>query len=517
MLTHNKEKAKKMTYKDQKTDHLEKKILNEAPFSSLSYIRDAIDNKHISLEAFYETLFNQLEQKDAAIDGFLTVYKNQALSQAKELDHLHHTNPKAFKDLGALAGLPIAIKDNIHIKGEKTTCAYLMLDDFVAPFDATVIKKLKDAGMIFVGKTNMDEFAMGSTCETSAYKATKNPWDTSCTPGGSSGGSAAVVAADILPVSLGSDTGGSIRQPAAFCGISGLKPTYGTVSRYGLVAFASSLDQIGPLARRCDDLASIYKAISGSDTHDATTVKTSANETGLNQKIEGKTFAVPSTFIETLSEEMQTQFEKNIKELERFGATCKPVRIDSFDAAVATYYILAPAEASSNLSRFDGVRFTKRAQADQLSEMIKSTRGNYFGDEVQRRIILGTYVLSAGYYDAYYNTALKARSFIKQELAQILQTHDAILCPTTPSPSFELGSKQDPLELYMCDTATIPANISGFPALSIPSGLVTKRPVGIQFIGKPFDDYKLLGLGCDYQEKTPYHLAVSPLGLGETS
>ena len=505
-----------MTYKEKKTDHLEKKILNEAPYSSLSYIRKAIDNKRISLESFYENLFHQLEQKEKAIDGFLAIYKNQALRQAKELDDLHQSNPKAFKDLGFLAGLPIAIKDNIHIKGEKTTCASLMLDNFVAPFDATVIEKLKQAGMIFVGKTNMDEFAMGSTCESSAYKVTKNPWDISCTPGGSSGGSAAVVAADILPVSLGSDTGGSIRQPAAFCGISGLKPTYGTVSRYGLVAFASSLDQIGPLARRCDDLASIYKAISGTDTRDATTLKTSANKADLKQKIEGKTFAIPSTFIDTLSDDMKTQFEKNIKELEHFGATCKPIRIDSFDAAVATYYILAPAEASSNLSRFDGVRFTKRAQADQLSEMIKNTRGNYFGDEVQRRIILGTYVLSAGYYDAYYNIALKARSFIKEELTRILQTCDAILCPTTPSPSFKLGSKQDPLELYKCDTATIPANISGFPALSIPSGLVTNRPVGIQFIGKPFDDYKLLGLGCDFQEKTPYHLAVAPLYQGES-
>lgn len=478
--------------------------LVKEPFSSLSDLNAAFNAKKITVHNFTESLLSHIQQQDVNTQSFLSFNTSEALKQAKVCDE----KLAQGHILGPLEGLPIAIKDNIHIKNQKSTCASKMLEDFYAPFDATVIEKLKQAGMIFVGKTNMDEFAMGSTTATSAFQSTKNPWDLACTPGGSSGGSAAAVAADLVPVALGSDTGGSIRQPAAFCGISGLKPTYGTVSRYGLVAFASSLDQIGPMARRCEDLKRIYQVISGPDPKDSTSTTTQAKEYG--DDLSNKTFVVPKNFIESLDASIQKSFEHSLSELKELGVNIEYKSFSSFDAAVATYYILAGAEASSNLARFDGVRYTKRSTTNTLSDMIMQTRGEFFGDEVKRRILLGTHVLSSGYYDAYYNTALRARQFIQDELNGFLGQADAILCPTTPSTAFSLEqSKQDPLSLYLCDIATIPANISGFPALSIPSGFIENKPVGLQLIGKAFDDYKLLQFGSVFQKHLPYHLAVA--------
>lgn len=480
----------------------------DTPFSSLTQLREAFQKKTLSFQEFYQALFQKIKCLDTQTQAFLSINEAESIEKAKHYDEKVAKGEKLL----TLEGLPIAIKDNIHIQGQKSTCASKMLENFKAPFDATVIQKLKAKGMIFVGKTNMDEFAMGSTTESSAFQKTYNPWDLDCTPGGSSGGSAAAVAADLVPVSLGSDTGGSIRQPAAFCGISGFKPTYGTVSRYGLVAFASSLDQIGPLARRCEDLSLIYEAIAGHDPHDATTTITQAKKNH-DSSFVGKTFIIPASFVNSLAPEIQNAFHKNCEELRQLGASFKEVDLSSFDLAVATYYILAPAEASSNLARFDGVRYTQRAEGKNLETMMKATRGSFFGSEVKRRILLGTHVLSSGYYDAYYQSALNARHFIREELKEALADADGILCPTTPSPAFSITGHESrsPLELYLCDIATIPANISGFPALSIPAGFVNTMPVGMQIIGKPYEDYQLLALGSTYQHSQPYHLATPKL------
>jgi aspartyl-tRNA(Asn)/glutamyl-tRNA(Gln) amidotransferase subunit A len=420
-----------------------------------------------------------------------------------------------------LAGVPIVLKDNICVSGQRTTCGSRMLGNFVPPYDATVWTKLKSAGAILVGKANMDEFAMGSSTENSAFGATRNPWDTQRVPGGSSGGSAAVVSAGYVPVSLGSDTGGSIRQPAAFCGITGLKPTYGTVSRYGLVAFASSLDQIGPLARSAEDAARLLGCIAGYDPMDATSAeeKVPAGLMNLEQvpSIESARLAIPRVVRTLLPQEMQEAFQATVEEFRRMGAEVEEVDLPYMEESLSAYYVIAPAEASSNLARYDGVRYGQRPEGEEfenISHLTTRTRSEMFGKEVKRRIMLGTYTLSAGYYDAYYNRAQKVRTALRNAYEKTLADFTAILTPTTPGPAFKIGEKvDDPVAMYLSDIFTVSANLTGLPALSIPSGFHQGLPLGAQLLGGAFTEIDLLTLGRDYQRETKHHLQTPELAI----
>jgi len=399
---------------------------------------------------------------------------------------------------GSLAGVPVAIKDNICVRGVPTTCASKILEGYRPPYDAHVITRLRDAGAVLFGKTNCDEFAMGSSTENSAYRPTRNPWDPARVPGGSSGGSAATVAAREVPLSLGSDTGGSVRQPAAFCGVLGLKPTYGAVSRYGLVAFASSLDQIGPIATGARDAALRFNAIAGRDPRDST----SRPETrpvdldGLETGVRGLRLGIPSDLMgEGLDPEIRERFDEVSRELVRAGASLVDVKLPHARYAIATYYLTAPAEASSNLARYDGVRYGFRAKGNgDLKTMYETTRGQGFGREVKRRILLGTYALSAGYYDAYYLRAQRVRTLIRKDFTDSFQVADALLLPVTPTPPFAIGEKtEDPLAMYLNDIYSIPASLAGVPALSFPAGFTrTGLPIGLQLAGRPFEEETLL-------------------------
>ncbi|HKO21878.1 MAG TPA: Asp-tRNA(Asn)/Glu-tRNA(Gln) amidotransferase subunit GatA, partial [Candidatus Eisenbacteria bacterium] len=399
--------------------------------------------------------------------------------------------------LGPLAGVPVAIKDNICIRGVPTTCGSLILERYLPPYDAHVIQKLRAADAVLFGKTNCDEFAMGSSNENSAYKPVRNPWDLERVPGGSSGGSAATVAAREAPLALGSDTGGSVRQPAAFCGVVGLKPTYGSVSRYGLVAFASSLDQIGPLARGARDAALLYDAISGRDECDMTS-RPEAKAVDLDEierGVKGLTIGIPSALLsEGLDPEIRASLDAVRAELKRLGAGEAEVALPHAKHAIATYYLIAPAEASSNLARYDGVRYGLRAGNGDLKGMYEATRGLGFGREVTRRILLGTYALSAGYYDAYYLRAQKVRTLIRRDFTEAFGMADAILLPVTPTPPFKLGEKtDDPLAMYLNDIYSIPASLAGVPAVSFPAGFTKSGlPIGLQLVGKPFDETTIL-------------------------
>ena len=455
--------------------------------------------------------FTKIEQTDSDVHAFLSLQQETALKQAEAVDAKFAKGD----DLSPLAGIPIGIKDNINIRGVKTTCSSKILENFVSPFNATVIEKVLQADMIPVGKLNLDEFAMGSSTENSAFGATKNPWDLGCVPGGSSGGSAATVAAGQVPLSLGSDTGGSIRQPAAFCGVVGLKPTYGRVSRYGLVAFASSLDQIGPFTRTVEDASLVLEAICGHDANDATSSQQSVPSfhKNLTADIKGLKIAVPEELMsDVISPDVKEATIKALDELKALGATWDMVSIPSIKASIATYYIIAPAEASSNLSRYDGVRYTKRVKADSLREMYSKTRGEGFGDEVKRRIILGTFALSSGYYDAYYLKAQRARTLIIQEFDKTFADYDVVMTPTTPTKAFKFGEHtKDPLEMYVADIATISANMAGLPAMSIPCGFSDGLPIGVQLVGKAFDEQTILNVGHAYQQATQYHLQTPKL------
>ena len=414
-----------------------------------------------------------------------------------------------------LAGLPVIVKDNICVKGQRTTCASRMLSNFVPPYDATVWERLREAGAVMVGKANMDEFAMGSSTENSAFGVTRNPWDPSKVPGGSSGGSAAAVAAGYVLATLGSDTGGSIRQPAAFCGVTGLKPTYGRVSRYGLVAFASSLDQIGPITRSATDAALVLSVIGGYDRRDATSAE-DALPAGLADlesvaSPSGVRLAVPSVVNRLLPAEARESFEASLDELRGMGVTIEEVELPFLEEALSAYYVIAPAEASSNLARYDGVRYGDRPQGidfENISDLTTRTRSALFGAEVKRRIMLGTYTLSAGYYDAYYNRAQKVRTALRNAYDGILaQGFSAVLTPTTPGPAFGVGEKtDDPVAMYLSDIFTVSANLTGLPALSLPSGFSKDGlPLGIQLQGKAFSELELLTLGRDYQRGTAQH------------
>jgi aspartyl-tRNA(Asn)/glutamyl-tRNA(Gln) amidotransferase subunit A len=446
------------------------------------------------------------------LDAFLLVLAERALEQAHAVD----AAVVGGRDPGPLAGVPVALKDILGLEGVPTTCGSRMLEGYRPLFTATAVSRLEAAGAIIVGKTNMDEFAMGSSTENSAYKKTRNPWDAERVPGGSSGGSAAAVAAGMVPVALGSDTGGSIRQPAAMCGVVGLKPTYGRVSRYGLVAFASSLDQIGPLARSVEDAALVTSVLAGRDPRDATTAAEPVPDfrQSLATGAAGLRVGVPRAFLqEGVEAGTLAAFEDALEVLAKLGATLVDVSLPTLPHAIATYYLIATAEASSNLARFDGVRYGLRAGAARsLAALYGDTRDAGFGPEVKRRILLGTFALSAGYYDAYYARAQRVRALLRGDFARAFESCDAVATPTAPTPAFRLGEKTgDPLQMYLADIFTVPANLAGLPALSVPCGFSSGLPVGLQLVGRAFDEPTLLRLGDAYERATPHHEARPPL------
>lgn len=467
----------------------------------------AIKQGKISSYDAVKQVLESIEKTDKKINAYITVNADEALKKAKEIDQ------KIAEGVcvGPLSGVPIAVKDNICTKGIKTTCASKILGDFNPVYNASVIKRLEDNGAIVLGKTNLDEFAMGSTGETSYFGAVNNPWDITRASGGSSSGSAAAVASGEAVVALGSDTGGSIRQPAALCGVTGFKPTYGTVSRYGLIAHASSLDQIGPIAKDVRDCAAIMDAIGFKDLKDSTTLDTSADFLkNLNGDVKGLKIGLPRECFkaEGLDPEIAQRVMSVAEALKGIGATVEEIDLPFMDYAVPAYYIIASAEASSNLSRFDGVKYGYRSSAEGLGEMYKTTRSEGFGDEVKRRIMLGTFVLSSGYFDAYYRKALKVKAVIKEHFDNVFQNYDVILCPVTPTTAPLKGEAlKDPLKMYLSDIFTVSANIAGLPALSMPCGFdKSGLPIGAQLIGKAFCDQTVLNVGFAYQSVTDFHL-----------
>jgi aspartyl-tRNA(Asn)/glutamyl-tRNA(Gln) amidotransferase subunit A len=466
--------------------------------------------RDITAEAVTREHLDRIAQRDAGLDAFLAVTADRALTQARGID----AAIAAGATPGPLAGVPVAIKDLLDIEGTVTTCGSRILEGYRPPFTATAVARLEAAGAVVVGKTNMDEFAMGSSTENSAYKVTRNPWDRTRVPGGSSGGSAVAVSTGMAALALGTDTGGSIRQPAALCGIVGLKPTYGRVSRYGVVAFASSLDQVGPLGRTVEDVALAATAICGVDTADATSAPVEVPDfrAALSAGAAGLRVGVPWAFLESgVDAGVMAAFRQALSDLEAAGTRTVEIRLPHAPHAVATYYIVATAEASSNLARFDGVRYGLRVPADDLQHMYGETRDRGFGAEVKRRIILGTFVLSAGYYDAYYLRAQQVRTLIRRDFEGAFRECDVVAMPTTPTPAFRIGEKTaDPLQMYLEDIFTVPANLAGIPGLSLPGGFVGGLPVGLQLLGRPFDEATLLRVGQAYQERTDHHLKQPP-------
>lgn len=466
-------------------------------YTSLSAvdISEGIKNKIFSAKEIITECLKVIDEKEAKIDSFISISREKALKDAEILDS------KIAKGIpvGRLAGVPVAVKDNICTEGMKTTCASKMLEDFIPPYNATVVENILKDDAIIIGKTNMDEFAMGSSTENSAFKKTKNPFDLQRVPGGSSGGSAAVVGAKMVPLSLGSDTGGSIRQPASFCGVVGMKPTYGTVSRYGLIAFGSSLDQIGPFSRNIKDSALLLASISGTDIKDSTSLRNLGDLDylrALNKSQKKLKIAVPKEFFsEGLDKEISKKIFKSIKLFEEMGAEINEVSLPISQDGLAAYYIISSAEASSNLSRYDGIRYGYRTKDfKDVDELIEKSRSEAFGDEVKRRIMIGTYALSSGYYDAYYNKAQKFRNKLKQEFKTIFESHDIMLSPTSPVQPFKLGEKLgNPLSMYLADIYTININLAGLPALSMPCGKSSLGlPIGLQIIGPHLGDLKIL-------------------------
>ena len=452
-----------------------------------------------------QAYLERIAKFDAQINSYITVTADEALAAAKQAD----AQIKAGT-AGSLTGIPLAQKDIFCTNGVKTTCGSKMLDNFISPYDATVISRFKQAGAVMLGKTNMDEFAMGSSNETSFYGAVKNPWDLNAVPGGSSGGSAAVVAARLAPASTGTDTGGSIRQPAALCGITGLKPTYGRVSRYGMIAFASSLDQAGPMARTAEDCALMMNAMAGFDDKDSTSIEHDVPDysASLNQSLAGLKIGLPKEyFAEGLDNDVATAVQAAIEEYKKLGAEIVDISLPNTGLSIPAYYVVAPAECSSNLSRFDGVRFGYRCDNPKdLEDLYKRSRGEAFGPEVKRRIMIGAYVLSAGYYDAYYIKAQKARQLISQDFKQAFEKVDVIMGPTSPTVAFNLGEKtDDPVTMYLSDAYTIATNLAGLPGMSVPCGFVGQRPVGLQIIGNYFDEARLLNVAHQYQQNTDWH------------
>jgi aspartyl-tRNA(Asn)/glutamyl-tRNA(Gln) amidotransferase subunit A len=472
---------------------------------SLSQLSDALHSGDISSVELTQHYIDRIKQHNDDINAFITVTEDSALEQAKQADQKLQQ-----KTAGPLTGIPLAHKDIFCTKGIRTSCASKMLDNFIAPYDATVVVKLNDAGMVTLGKTNMDEFAMGSSNETSFYGEVKNPWDTKRVPGGSSGGSAAAVAARLAPIATGTDTGGSIRQPAALCNLTGLKPTYGRISRYGMIAFASSLDQAGPMAHSAEDAAMLLNSMAGFDDRDSTSVEREVpNYTAsINDSVEGLRIGLPKEYFgDGLDSDIAATVETAIKTYESLGATIKEIELPNTELAVPTYYVVAPAECSSNLSRMDGVRFGHRCEDPKdLTDLYERSRGEGFGPEVKRRIMTGTYALSAGYYDAYYLKAQQCRRLISNDFQQAFNDVDVIMGPTSPTTAFNLGEKaDDPVAMYLADIYTISTNLAGLPGMSIPAGFVNGLPVGLQIIGNYFDEARLLNVAHRYQKETDWH------------
>jgi len=470
-----------------------------------------IKKKKVTAFEVIQDIYNQIDKFDNIIKAFLILNRKEAFQQAKEID----VKVKNGEELPLLAGVAVAIKDIITTKGLETTCGSKILEGFIPPYNATVINKLKEAGAIIIGKTNMDEFAMGSSTENSAFGPTRNPWDLERVPGGSSGGSAAAVAADEAFAALGTDTGGSVRQPASFCGMVGLKPTYGRVSRYGLIAFASSLDQIGPITKDVTDCAMITKVISGHDTMDSTSANLEVPDylKSCQEGIEGLKIGVPKEyFIAGVDQEVKDAIDKALKLFEKLGAKIEEVSLPHTEYSLPTYYLIATAEASSNLARYDGVQYGYRTEDyEDLSSMYKKTRSEGFGNEVKRRIMLGTYALSSGYYDAYYLKAQKVRTLIKEDFDKAFEKYDILITPTSPTPAFKLNEKvADPLTMYLSDIYTIPINLAGIPAISLNCGYSKNNlPIGLQIIGKPFDEETIIlaaynfEQNCEIEKKKP--------------
>lgn len=457
-------------------------------------IRKGIIERQFTAKEVTASFFERIYAKEPVIDGYLTLCREEALIRAACIDE----KVKKGEGIGKLGGVPIAVKDNICTDGIKTTCASRMLHDFIPPYDATVIKKLKEADAIIIGKTNMDEFAMGSSTENSAFKKTMNPWDMTRVPGGSSGGSAAVVSAGMAALSLGSDTGGSIRQPAAFCGVVGLKPTYGLVSRYGLIAFGSSLDQVGPLTKSVRDSALALEVIQGEDTLDSTSVKhpiTQDYMSGIEAGVKGMKLAVPAEFFQAgLEEEIYLPVKACIEKFKALGAVVEDISLPITAEGLSAYYIISSAEASSNLARYDGIRYGYRTKEfEDLDQLMEKSRSEGFGEEVKRRIMLGTYALSSGYYDAYYNRAQKLRHKIREQFIKVFESYDLVLSPVSPVLPFKMGEKSsDPIEMYLADIYTVNINLAGVPAMSLPCGFSKAGlPVGLQLIGPHYGEEKI--------------------------
>jgi aspartyl-tRNA(Asn)/glutamyl-tRNA(Gln) amidotransferase subunit A len=474
-------------------------------FKSITELRAMLDDKLISASELTEESF-QLAIKYKELNCFVTMNEELGKKNANTIDLDNKSN-------SMLAGIPLAQKDLFCTEGLRTTCSSKILANFIPPYSATAVKKLEDAGSITIGKTNMDEFAMGSSNETSFFGNVHNPWKKGYVPGGSSGGSAAAVSAGIVPAATGTDTGGSIRQPAAHCGITGLKPTYGRVSRWGMIAFASSLDQAGPLARTAEDCAILLNAMSGHDSKDTTSLNSTVPDfsENINQPLDGLKIGIIKEFnLDDLDKEVQARFEDSKRAYEKLGAQFIEVSLPNISASVPTYYSIAPAECSSNLSRFDGVRFGYRAEdTDDLNDLYIKSRSEGFGDEVKRRILIGTYALSAGYYDAYYKKAQQVRRLIKNDFDNVFKSVDILMTPTSPNTAFKFGSKgsQNPVELYLEDLFTISSNLAGLPAISIPHGQVNSLPVGLQLIGNFLREDQLLNAAHVFQQNSDFHLA----------
>ncbi|PWG65234.1 Asp-tRNA(Asn)/Glu-tRNA(Gln) amidotransferase subunit GatA [Sediminicurvatus halobius] len=475
---------------------------------TIAELSAALAAGEVSSVELTEATLARIERHQPALNAFITVTAEQAMAQARAADAR-----RARGDAGPLTGVPIAHKDIFCTDGVRTSCGSRMLDSFIAPYDAFVVERLREAGAVMVGKTNMDEFAMGSSNETSHYGPVRNPWDEDTVPGGSSGGSAAAVAARLVPGATGTDTGGSIRQPAALCGISGLKPTYGRVSRYGMIAFASSLDQAGPMAASAEDLALMLEAMAGFDPRDSTCVErpVPAYREVLDQPLAGLRVGLPKEYFgEGLEPGVAAAVEAAVAELRGLGAEIREVSLPNSGLAVPVYYVIAPAEASSNLSRYDGVRFGHRCESPRdLEDLYKRSRGEGFGAEVKRRIMVGTYALSAGYYDAYYLKAQQVRRMIRDDFVRALEEVDVLVGPTAPGVAFALGEKSDdPVQMYLQDIYTIAVNLAGLPGVSVPAGFADGRPVGLQLIGNYFDEERLLAVAHRFQQATDWHRQV---------
>ena len=463
-------------------------------------LMEKVKNKEITIEEITKAYADRINEKEPELNAFVSTRLDEAITESRNSE----------------AGIPIGIKDNICTKGIKTTCSSKMLENFVSPYDATVITKIKEKNMPILGKLNMDEFAMGSSTENSSFKITRNPWNLNKVPGGSSGGSAAAVAANLVPWALGSDTGGSIREPASFCGIVGLKPTYGLVSRSGLVAFASSLDQIGPMTKDVEDSALLLNIIAGHDENDSTSVKREKIDYTKNLKnsIQGMKIGVPKEFFgEGINPEVKKSLENSIEEYKKLGAIVEECSLDVSESSLAAYYIIACAEASSNLGRFDGIRYGYRAKDyKNLKELFVKSRTEGFGKEVKRRIILGTYVLSSGYYDAFYKKAQKVRTYVKNKFDECFKKYDVLLTPVAPTTAFDIGSKtNNPLEMYLADICTVSINIASVPAISIPCGLDSNNmPIGMQLIGNRFQEEKILNAAYAIEQQIKFRENYKP-------